>query len=91
MNKVELINIIAKDAGISKAAAQAALNSVTENITNTLKKGEKVALVGWGTWSARNRAERTIINPNTKKPLKIKAKKVVKFKAGTKLINDLNM
>lgn len=90
MNKSELINSIAKDAGISKAAAQAALDSITTNITNTIKKGEKVALVGWGTWSSSKRAERTGINPNTGEPIKIKAKNVVKFKAGTKFINDLN-
>jgi DNA-binding protein HU-beta len=90
MNKTDLVNVMAKDAGISKAAAQAALDSLTLNITNTLKKGEKVALVGWGTWLASQRAERTGIHPNTGKPIKIEAKKVVKFRAGTKFIKDLN-
>jgi len=90
MNKSDLINAIAKDAGISKAAALAALDSITTNITNSLKNGEKVALVGWGTWQASQRAERPGTNPNTGESIKIKAKKVVKFKAGTKFKNDLN-
>ena len=90
MNKSELINSIAKDAGISKAAAQAALDSLTTNITNTLKKGGKVALIGWGTWSSSKRAERSGTNPNTGESIKIKAKNVVKFRAGTKFKNDLN-
>lgn len=90
MNKSELIDNIAKDAGISKSAAHAALDSITNNITDSLKKGEKVALIGWGSWFSSQRAERTGVNPNTGEPIKIKAKKVVKFKAGTKFINDLN-
>ena len=90
MNKTDLINAMAKDAGISKAAAQAALNSLTTTITQTIKNGEKVALVGWGTWFSTKRAERTGTNPNTGERIKIKAKKVVKFRAGTKFISDLN-
>jgi len=58
MNKSDLIDAMAADAGISKAAAKAALESVTSNVTSTLKSGGKVALVGWGTWSVSRRAAR---------------------------------
>ncbi|PIE99268.1 MAG: DNA-binding protein [Polaribacter sp.] len=90
MNKSELIDAMAADAGISKAAAKAALESLTTNVTKTLKKGDKVALVGWGTWSVSERAARTGRNPQTGKEIKIAAKKVVKFKAGATFSNELN-
>ena len=59
MNKSELIDVMAADAGISKAAAKAALESLTTNVTKSLKKGGKVALVGWGTWSVSKRKARS--------------------------------
>ncbi|MGG6232070.1 HU family DNA-binding protein [Tenacibaculum sp. SDUM215027] len=90
MNKSDLIDAMAADAGISKAAAKAALDSLTANVTNTLKKGDKVALVGWGTWSVSKRAARTGRNPQTGKEIKIAAKNVVKFKAGAGLSNSVN-
>ena len=90
MNKSELIEAMAADAGISKAAAKAALDSLTENVTTSLKKGNKVALVGWGTWSVSNRAARTGRNPQTGKEIQIAAKKVVKFKAGAGLSDSVN-
>lgn len=90
MNKSDLIDAMAADAGISKAAAKAALDSLTTNVTNTLKKGDKVALVGWGTWSVSKRAARTGRNPQTGKEIKIAAKNVVKFKAGAGLSNSVN-
>ncbi|RKF03457.1 DNA-binding protein HU-beta [Tenacibaculum lutimaris] len=90
MNKSDLIDAMAADAGISKAAAKAALDSLTANVTNTLKKGDKVALVGWGTWSVSKRAARTGRNPQTGKEIKIAAKNVVKFKAGAGLSDSVN-
>ena len=90
MNKSDLIDAMAADAGISKAAAKAALDSLTANVTKTLKKGDKVALVGWGTWSVSKRAARTGRNPQTGKEIKIAAKNVVKFKAGAGLSNSVN-
>jgi len=90
MNKSELIEAMAADAGISKAAAKSALDSLTNNVTNTLKKGGKVALVGWGTWSVSERAARTGRNPQTGKEIQIAAKNVVKFKAGAGLSDSVN-
>lgn len=90
MNKSDLIDAMAADAGISKAAAKAALDSLTSNVTNSLKSGNKVALVGWGTWSVTNRAARTGRNPQTGKEIQIAAKNVVKFKAGAGLADSVN-
>ncbi|MGK0308923.1 MAG: DNA-binding protein HU-beta [Urechidicola sp.] len=90
MNKSELVDAIAADAGISKAAAKSALDSVTANVTSTLKSGGKVSLVGWGTWSVSNRAARTGRNPQTGASIQIKAKNVVKFKAGAGLSDSVN-
>ena len=85
MNKTELIAAIADKAGLSKKDAEAALNAFTEIVGKTLKKGDKVQLVGFGTFEARKRAARTGINPQTKKKIKIKATKVPAFKAGQAL------
>ncbi|MEG2078389.1 DNA-binding protein HU-beta [Chryseobacterium piscicola] len=86
MNKSELIDAIAKDAGITKVAAKAALESFMSNVTSTLQqKDGKISLVGFGTFSVAERAARQGINPATKKPIKIEAKKVAKFKAGAEL------
>ena len=90
MNKSDLIDAMAADAGISKAAAKAALDSLTSNVTTALKKGDKVALVGWGTWSVSQRAARNGRNPQTGKEIKIAAKNVVKFKAGAGLSDSVN-
>jgi DNA-binding protein HU-beta len=90
MNKSDLIDAMAADAGISKAAAKAALDSLTSNVTNTLKGGGRVSLVGWGTWSVSNRAARTGRNPQTGKTIQIAAKNVVKFKAGAGLSGSVN-
>lgn len=90
MNKSDLIDAMAADAGISKVAAKAALESLTTNVTNSLKKGNKVALVGWGTWSVSKRAARNGRNPQTGKAIKIAAKNVVKFKAGAGLSDSVN-
>ncbi|HVV03263.1 MAG TPA: HU family DNA-binding protein [Puia sp.] len=85
MNKAELIDKIAADAEISKKEANAVLDSFTEAIAKTLKKGDKVTLVGFGTFSVSKRAARTGRNPQTGATIKIKAKKVAKFKAGKEL------
>ena len=85
MNKSDLISKIAGDAGVTKAQAQAALNSFIAATTGALKKGDKLILVGFGTFSVTKRAARTGRNPRTGKEIKIAAKKVVKFKAGADL------
>ena len=85
MNKADLIEIVAKEAGISKAVAEKAINSVTGAITASLKKSEPVTLIGFGTFSVAQRAARTGRNPATGATLKIKAKKLPKFKAGKAL------
>ena len=90
MNKSDLIDAMATDAGISKAAAKSALDSLTSNVTASLKKGDKVSLVGWGTWSVSNRAARTGRNPQTGAAIQIAAKNVVKFKAGAGLSDAVN-
>jgi DNA-binding protein HU-beta len=90
MNKSDLIDAIAADAGISKAAAKAALESFMNSITNTLKGGGKVALVGFGTFSVSKRAERTGRNPQTGAEITIAAKNVAKFKAGAGLSDAVN-
>src|SRR3989442_1890318 len=82
MNKGELIDKIAKDAKISKVQASNALNSALDGVLSTLKKGSKVTLVGFGTFSVSSRKARTGRNPQTGAPLKIPAKKVTKFVAG---------
>jgi DNA-binding protein HU-beta len=85
MNKADLIAQIAEDAGLTKTQANAALDSFTATVTKTLKKGDKVTLVGFGTFSVSKRAARTGRNPQTGAAIKIKAKKVAKFKAGKEL------
>ncbi|MEI2749002.1 MAG: HU family DNA-binding protein [Ferruginibacter sp.] len=85
MNKAELIAKIADDAGITKTQANAALDSFIEAVTKTLKSGNKVTLVGFGTFSVSKRAARNGRNPQTGAVIKIKAKKVAKFKAGKEL------
>ena len=85
MNKAELISKIADDAGITKTQANTALDSFVEAVTKTLKGGGKVTLVGFGTFSVSKRAARNGRNPQTGAVIKIKAKKVARFKAGKEL------
>jgi DNA-binding protein HU-beta len=82
MNKAELIDKIAKDAGVTKAQANDALDSFTSTVVTSLKKGDRVTLVGFGTFSVSERAARNGRNPQTGAVIKIKARKVPKFKAG---------
>ncbi|QQX76575.1 MULTISPECIES: HU family DNA-binding protein [Aequorivita] len=90
MNKSDLIDAMAADAGITKAAAKKALESFLGNVQKSLKKGNRVSLVGFGSWSVSKRAAREGRNPQTGKTIKIAAKKVVKFKAGSDLQNSVN-
>lgn len=85
MNKAELVSAIAADAGVSKSVASKVLDSMINNVTESLKKGKKVTLVGFGTFSVTKRKARTGRNPQTGKEIKIPAKKVAKFRAGAKL------
>ncbi len=85
MTKAELVAKIAKDAKITKAAAGRALDGVIDGITKALKKGDRVSLVGFGTFSVSKRKARTGRNPQTGKSIKIAARKVAKFKAGSGL------
>ncbi|NND63214.1 MAG: HU family DNA-binding protein [Flavobacteriaceae bacterium] len=90
MNKSDLIDGMAEDAGITKAAAKKALESFLGNVEGSLKKGNRVSLVGFGSWSVSRRAARDGRNPQTGKTIKIAAKNVVKFKAGSDLSNSVN-
>jgi DNA-binding protein HU-beta len=85
MNKAELIAKIADDAGITKTQANATVDSFIAAVTKTLKSGNKLTLVGFGTFSVTKRAARNGRNPQTGAVIKIKAKKVAKFKAGKDL------
>jgi len=82
MNKAELIEQIAKDAGLTKVQANEVLNSFTNAVVASLKKGENVTLVGFGTFSVSQRSARNGRNPQTGEVIKIKARKLPKFKAG---------
>ena len=90
MNKSELIDGMAEHAGITKAAAKKALESFLGNVEGELKKGGRVSLVGFGSWSVSKRNAREGRNPQTGKTIQIAAKNVVKFKAGSELGNSVN-
>lgn len=85
MNKADLIEKIAKEGKCSKVAASKMIDSLTSNVTKSLKKGERVTLVGFGTFSVTKRKARIGRNPQTGEPIKISARKVVRFKAGKEL------
>ncbi|MBA3984988.1 MAG: HU family DNA-binding protein [Flavobacteriales bacterium] len=85
MNKAELIDAIAQEAKMTKASATLALNSITENISKALASGDKVTLIGFGTFSVTQRAARKGRNPKTGAEIQIEAKGVAKFKAGSEL------
>ena len=90
MTKADLIESIAKEAGVTKAAADKALDAFIDAVTAALAKGEKVSLIGFGTFSAGERAARIGKNPQTGKEIKIKACKAPKFKAGAGLKDAVN-
>lgn len=89
MNKGDLVTKIAESAGITKAQAQNALNAFIKSSQEALKSGEKITLVGFGTFSINERAARKGRNPKTGAEIKIPKKKVVKFKAGKELVNKV--
>jgi len=90
MNKAELIDAIASESKLTKADAGRALEAFINATTKSLKKGDRVALVGFGSFSIAKRAARTGRNPQTGKAIQIKAKKVAKFKAGADLAAIVN-
>jgi DNA-binding protein HU-beta len=90
MNKAELIEAIANGSKLTKADAGRALDSTIEAVGKALKKGDRISLVGFGSFSVAKRAARIGRNPQTGKEIKIAAKKVVKFKAGTELAGNVN-
>ncbi len=90
MNKSELIDAIAESADISKAAAGRAIDAVVESVTDALKKGDQVTLIGFGTFSVKERAARTGRNPQTGAEIQIAAAKIPSFKAGKGLKDAVN-
>lgn len=90
MNKGDLIDLISAGAGITKVQANQALDSLVEGITGALKKGDRVTLVGFGTFSTSNRKARTGRNPQNGAPIKIAARRVAKFAAGAELKAAVN-
>jgi DNA-binding protein HU-beta len=90
MNKAELVDAIAKESKLTKADSQRALDALVNATTKALKKSDRVALVGFGSFSVAKRAARTGRNPQTGKAIKIAAKKVAKFKAGAELKKIVN-
>lgn len=90
MNKTELIDKIAAGAGISKADSKKALDATVNALKEALIAGDKIQLVGFGTFSVNERPAREGINPATKEKIQIAAKKVAKFKAGAELAGALN-
>ena len=90
MNKGDLISRMAGTAGISKVQAGKALNALVDGVTSSLKKGDRVTLVGFGTFSTSMRKARTGRNPRTGQPLRIAARRVAKFSAGAGLKSAIN-
>ncbi len=89
MNKAELIEAMASNANLSKADAKRALDAFIDSTASALKKGDRVALVGFGSFSVSQRAARKGRNPQTGKEIQIAAKKVVRFKAGSELSSNV--
>ena len=85
MNKTEFINAVAEKSGLSKVDAKKALEAFVETVSSELKEGGKVALLGFGSFSVAEKAARKGVNPKTKQPIEIPARKSVKFKAGAEL------
>ncbi len=90
MNKTQLIEAVAEKSGLTKVDAKKAVEAFSETIEETLKAGDKVAFVGFGSFSVSERSARTGINPRTREAIQIAAKKVVKFKAGAELSAAVN-
>lgn len=90
MNKTEMIDAVAKATKISKKDSEAAVNAFLDTVTKTLMKGDKVVLVGFGTFEVKHRAARVGRNPSTKKPMNIPASKAPVFRAGKGLKEKVN-
>lgn len=90
MNKSELIDIVSEETGLSKADSVRALDAITDSITQALKKGDTVSLIGFGTFSVKERAARTGRNPATGETINIKASKTPSFKAGKAFKDAIN-
>ena len=90
MNKSELIAAMAEKSGLSKKDSEKALGAFMDTVVDALKDGDKVALVGFGTFDVRERAARTGLNPRTKEPIEIAASKAPSFKAGKAFKDELN-
>ena len=89
MNKAELINAVAEKSGLSKADSKKAIDAFVATVTDVLKNGDKLSLVGFGSFSVSERAARTGVKPQTKKQINIAAKKVAKVKAGAELADAI--
>ena len=85
MNKAEFINAVAEKSGLSKIDAKKAVEAFVETVSNELKEGGKVTLLGFGSFSVAEKSARKGVNPKTKQPIEIPARKSVKFKAGAEL------
>ena len=89
MNKAELVSAIAEQAGLSKADSKKALDGFVKAVSEALQSGDKVSLIGFGSFAVTEKAARQGINPETKQPITIEAKKVVKFKPGAELADSV--
>lgn len=90
MNKTELVDLIAGKTGFTKVDSKKMLEAFMESVSETLAKGEDISLVGFGSFRVQERNERNGRNPHTGKPMKIAAKKVVRFRAGAELTTKCN-
>lgn len=90
MTKAELVNVIADKSGFTKKDSEIALTAVIDSITDALMKGDKVSLIGFGTFEVKTRAARTGVNPRTKEPIQIAASKLPVFKAGKALKDSVS-
>jgi DNA-binding protein HU-beta len=90
MNKAELVEAIAKETGLTKTKSGEVIATIVNTITETLKNGEKVSLVGFGTWTTTKRGERKGRNPKTGEEITIASRTVAKFKAGNELTKGVN-
>ena len=90
MNKAELVEAIANETGLSKSKSGEVVNTIVKTITESLAKGEKVSLTGFGTWSTNTRPERKGRNPKTGEEITIASKTVAKFKPGSELTKTVN-
>jgi len=90
MNKSELVTVVAKESGLTHKEATEAIDSLTDAIKKSLKKGDRVSLVGFGSWEVKKRAQRNGVNPQTGAKIKIPARKVPKFNPGKELRDIVN-